>query len=527
VRTLPLLKVLLPVLLLVLLLIGDLVEAAQMSVEQRRGQQIYLTGKSPSGQPIQARLNNSGALLPATLMPCVNCHKYDGKGIPEGGITPADIRWVNLTKPYGIGQSSNRAGEKSRPPYNRRSIKKAIAMGLNSGGEALNQVMPRYQLNLQDMQDLIAYLTGLGSYQASGISGSQINIGVILPHHNRQKSQAIRQILSAWFADLNQQGGIYQRQLLPVFIEPPANHSESTLAQFRVKLEQSNIFAFVASHLDGIEALMADFTQSSGIPVIGAFTPTPLLDFPLNRNIFYLLSGQKNQTQALQSFTQQLAPKDKSAVLVDNKAAVKPLLMHLTGQQQKPQIIKLDPDNSAAQLKARLSALQQKHIEVIYLLVSQPNQAVFFKLAASINWWPNVLIPASQMSGALFNSHQQFDQRIFVAMPNLPLDYKKAGLADYQRLQQEYQVTLKFRNSQLLAIASARLLKEGLIKTGREMQQPKLVAMVEGLYQFNTGLTRPISYGPNRRLGTSGAYIVTVDLLNKTIRPVSDWLEIK
>ncbi|MFT5164204.1 MAG: hypothetical protein ACI9FJ_002805, partial [Alteromonadaceae bacterium] len=106
--------------------------AAQMSEQQRRGQQIYLTGKSPSGHPIQALLNSSGAQLPATLMPCVNCHKYDGKGIPEGGITPADIRWVNLTKPYGISQS----GEKNRPPYTPRNIKKAIAMGLNSANEA-------------------------------------------------------------------------------------------------------------------------------------------------------------------------------------------------------------------------------------------------------------------------------------------------------------------------------------------------------------------------------------------------------
>jgi ABC-type branched-subunit amino acid transport system substrate-binding protein len=522
---------------LVLLLICCPLKATQMSEEQRRGQQIYLTGKSPSDQPIEARLNNSGAQLPATLMPCVNCHKFDGKGETEGGITPADIRWFNLTKPYGIRQSginnstdngkgSSKNSGKNRPPYNQRNIKKAIAMGIGSGGQALNQMMPRYQLSHQDMQDLVAYLTGLGSYQASGVSDQQINIGVILPRYtlprNRpQKSLAVKQVLTAWFADLNQQGGIYQRQLQLVFIEPPADHSETALAQFKVTLKQSNVFAFVASHIDGIEALMADFSQSSGIPVIGAFTPTPLLDFPLNRQIFYLLSGQNNQVLALQSFAKRFQVKGKGkvkgAVLVDNKADLKPLIRQLI-KQQGLEII---------ELRASHSPVQLKQFEVVYLLVSQPSQSVFFKLAASINWWPKVLIPGSQMSGVLFNSHQQFDQRIFVAMPNLPLDYKTSGIDSYRQLQQGYQVSDKFRNSQLLAISSAKLLKEGLIKTGRGMEQQKLLAMIEGLYQFDTGLTRPVSYGPNRRLGTSGAYIVAIDVLNKTIRPVSDWLEIK
>ncbi|MFT4928940.1 MAG: hypothetical protein ACI8WB_005060, partial [Phenylobacterium sp.] len=34
------------------------VSASEMSPQQRRGQQIYLTGQSPSGESIQARLND-------------------------------------------------------------------------------------------------------------------------------------------------------------------------------------------------------------------------------------------------------------------------------------------------------------------------------------------------------------------------------------------------------------------------------------------------------------------------------------
>ncbi|MFT4927445.1 MAG: ABC-type branched-subunit amino acid transport system substrate-binding protein, partial [Phenylobacterium sp.] len=465
--------------------------------------------------------NDSGAMLPATLMPCVNCHQYDGRGIPEGGITPADIRWFNLTKPYGI---SRKSGE-THPPYTQRSIKTAITMGIDSGGQKLNSIMPRYQLTLKDMQDLVAFLTGLGSYQASGISDTHIDIGVILPRENPDKALAVKQILNAYFADLNQQGGIFQRQFRLVFIAP-----ELSPAALKNQLTQSNVFAFVASDLQGIETLVADFSKTSGVPVIGALSSTPLLDFPPNRNIFYLLSGQNNQTRALQAFAQRIDSAEKTAsktvVLMEKTPTFEALTKHFSSA--KPQV-KLDviSFDSAKGLATTMARLQQHQVKVVYLLASQSSQARFFQQASVLKWWPNVLLPGSQMSGALFNSPAQFDQRIFVAMPNLPFDYSKDGINDYKRLQTGHKVMPQYRNSQLLAMAAAKLLKEGLTKIGRSMEQPKLVAMMEGVYRFDTQLTPRISFGPNRRLGASGAYIVTLDLVNKTIRPVSDWLEVK
>lgn len=510
-----------------------------MSPQQRRGQQIYLTGKSPSDQEINARLISAGVQLPASLVPCVNCHNYDGRGIPEGGIKPADIRWHQLTKPYGVTHSSGHHHQ----PYDKRSLIKAIGLGIDPAGQALNPVMPRYQLTHQDMNDLVAFLRGLGTYSVTGIDDANINIGVILPSANPTKAMAVRQILDAYFTDLNEQGGIYQRQIQLVFIDPPATHNQMELDEFKRRLDKSNVFAFVASHLGGIEAIMADFTQSSGAPVIGAFSPTPLLAFPLNRYIFYLLSGHKRQTLALLIFANKInfpapsetqsrssaATRAKSAILIELKSDLDALPPYLIEQQERHpelEIIEVDAIIAAGHLKSLLTELRQKQLDVIYLLVSPPTQAQFFKLAAAIDWWPYVLIPGSQMSGDLFNSPLQFDQRIFLAMPNLPLDYKQAGLTRYRRLQESHQVTSQYRNSQLLAIASASLLTEGLTKIGREMEQQKLVAMVEGLYRYDTELTQAISYGPNRRLGASGAYIVTIDLINKTIRPTSDWLEI-
>jgi hypothetical protein len=56
------------------------------------------------------------------------------------------------------------------------------------------------------------------------------------------------------------------------------------------------------------------------------------------------------------------------------------------------------------------------------------------------------------------------------------------------------------------------LLSEGMKQAGRDASREKLVTALEGLHDFDTGLTPRLSFGPGRRLGLSGAHVVTVDL---------------
>lgn len=516
------------------LLFAYAIQANEMSPQQRRGQQIYLTGKSTSGQSIEARLNDSGAQLPASLIPCVNCHNYDGKGIPEGGIKPANIQWHNLTKPYGI----TRQNGNKRLPYNERNLKKAISMGVDSSGNRLNHMMPRYQMTHNDMLDLIAFLKILGNHRVAGINEDEINIGVILPRYNSEKKRSVENLLNIYFNDLNKNGGIYQRHIKLKFFEPPDQNDTKKLSRFRSGLFQSEVFAFVASDINGIEPLVTELTEKTGIPFIGAYSQSPQLDFPLNRYVFYLLSGLKTQTLALENFAEknhtelQLEKAIKPVVIIDNDIEFERLANQLRerygGKKSKLQTIKLNKkEKPDKRLQTLLNELKRDGTNLVYLLSSNRTQINFFDTAKQIKWWPNVLIPGSNLSGYLFNTHNSFNKKIFVAMPNLPLDYKSSGIDDYQRLLEQSSINPRFRNTLLLAISSAKLLKEGLTRIGRKAEQEKLISALESLYEFDTQLTPPISYGPNRRLGASGAYIVNVDVINRTIIPVSKWLEVK
>mgnify|MGYP000747750482 CR=1 FL=1 len=140
---------------------------------------------------------------------------------------------------------------------------------------------------------------------------------------------------------------------------------------------------------------------------------------------------------------------------------------------------------------------------------------------------PRVFLLSSFVSRPLYQAPAAFHYRIFLSYPTLSSDMTDAGRREYQALAQKHALPPDHLQGQIAAYAAAKLLVEGLRKVGRSLNRLELVDALEALYQFNTGLTPPLTYGPNRRIGARGAHLVTVDLLKKSYQPVGGWQELR
>jgi len=69
------------------------------------------------------------------------------------------------------------------------------------------------------------------------------------------------------------------------------------------------------------------------------------------------------------------------------------------------------------------------------------------------------------------------------------------------------------------------VLVQGLKESGRRLSRELLIEALEGLYEYSTGLTPPLTFGPNRRVGAHGAYIVAVDLDERRFAGDPVWVE--
>ncbi len=80
---------------------------------------------------------------------------------------------------------------------------------------------------------------------------------------------------------------------------------------------------------------------------------------------------------------------------------------------------------------------------------------------------------------------------------------------------------------QVAALGSAMVLVEGLSRAGRDLSRQKLLAALESLQGFETGLMPRLSYNADRRIGSYGAYVVKVDLAQRAFQPMPDFIRLQ
>lgn len=503
-------------------------ESSSLTAAQRRGKQIYLTGISPAGSKMTAVLGNSTTEVPAAVLTCVNCHRHDGRGKPEGGIYPSNIRWDELTKPYG---SSGPQGGK-RPPYDEPLLRRSIAMGLGPQGRQLDDAMPRYRMTHQDLDDLVAYLKVVGHELDPGLTAEKIRVGVVLAPRQLfpEMHASVRAAVTAFVAELNEAGGVYHREIELRFAEAAARREDRGAELLRF-VRRDQPFALAAAFLAGAEQEIATGLAEMGVPLIGGLTHDPQVDFPLNRHVFYLTSGLPGQGRALLNYARRQHPEGSAGVvlLADGqpsaslqRRAAQAIVDHGAKLGWKLQPLTVPAGRAEAGLLVR--SLQQQSIGHLFSLLPGPQTVQLLESADEAGWHPDCYVMGALAGPELFGAPSAFHERIRLSFPTLP-PRQPAALRKYERLAQRHRLPESQLPAQFEALSAVKTLVEGLRRTGASTSRERLIEELEQLYEYRDGFTPTMTFGPNRRIGAEGAFLLTVDLKRSKLAAASDWVD--
>jgi len=176
---------------------------------------------------------------------------------------------------------------------------------VDPAGNELDLAMPRYSLDSAAAQDLVAYLKRLGSDDSDhGVASKQIIVAAMGPAVGLLAGvgSVVERLLSGYFHHVNQGGGIYNRHV--VLRTATFDSSGSAVEALRRLMDKTEVFAVVAPLALGQDAVFIEFTEGSGLPVIGprahhrrsAVRPP---DFT-----FYLTADIDDQTRVLARYAQ-------------------------------------------------------------------------------------------------------------------------------------------------------------------------------------------------------------------------------
>lgn len=499
-----------------------------LNLQESHGRQIYRLGTSPSGKEILAYLGESSLEVPGSTMPCANCHGLDGHGKPEAGVNPSGLSWETLTKPYAVARANGR----QRPPYTERGLELAITRGIDPGGNQLLNVMPRYQMSRDDLSDLILYLKRLGKDRDPGVSETGIAIGTVIPTSGAlaDSGQAVKALMTAFCDEINNQGGIYNRRLQLKFVgtaETPA----ATSANIERFLNDEQVFAMTGAFIVGAEKEVVAVVAQKEVPLIGPVTLYPQIGFPLNRQVFYLLSGIDQQARALIHFVAK-KPESKNegcAVVYPQTAANEKVIEAITDQSKKDELSSPDLYNyPIGRLDAAtiVKKLRQSNRNVVFFLGAGNEILTFMKEAEKLGWFPSIYLPGAFAGREIFEAPAGFNGKVFFSFPTSPADQTPDGIKEFRALAEKYKLPAQHLAAQISAYGACKILVEALKRAGRDVSREKLIATLEGLKGFETGVTPAITYGPNRRIGALGAFVISVDLQKKQFVPASAWIGI-
>ena len=511
------------------LLLGPVHSALALEAAEERGKQIYLKGTHPDGEPIMAIVGTEAVELPASAVPCASCHGADGRGREEGGILPSDVCWSQLTKSYGHVHETGRR----HPAYDEESFAETLRSGVDPGGNTLDRSMPRYRLSDEAMADLVAYLRQLESDRDPGVSPDRVQVGTLLPLRGPRgpMGEAMARVMHAYLQEVNAEGGVYGRRL-DLLTVAYGDSAESTLDNLRQAFREEGIFALVGAYTVGLDEDLLALLRERDVPLVGPFTLDPGNQL-LNEGAFYLYPGFDEQARALadQALTAEGAGEAPAVIAGAQDPRVDHVVEAVVDQlgrgqaTAKPVTVRYAPGSFDPAAVAE--RVQETGAESLFFFGGQAELQPLLEALAERDREPRVYLLSAFLSGSVFEAPEAFHQRLFIAYPTLASDFTAQGRADYQELAEGHGLPGDHMQAQAAALAAAKLLVEGLRRAGRDLDREGLIDGLEALYAYRTGLTPPLTYGPNRRIGARGAHIVTVDLMKKVYAPSGGWREVR
>ncbi len=163
----------------------------------------------------------------------------------------------------------------------------------------------------------------------------------------------------------------------------------------------------------------------------------------------------------------------------------------------------------------------------VLFLGSGAEAAASLRAFDRLGWHPRFLATAAAADDSLFGAPQTFDGSLFLALPAPPGGLDPEAAASYSALAAAAKLPAENLSAQLSALAAAEVLIEALKRAGRDVSRERLVDELQGLRSFRSGYAPPVTYGPNRRLGARGAYVVRLDLKEKRFVPGGGWVEVE
>ncbi|MBU0966478.1 MAG: amino acid ABC transporter substrate-binding protein [Proteobacteria bacterium] len=524
----------------------------------RLGQRMYQEGILPSGEPMQAYVNGD-VPVQGTSFTCVSCHLHSGIGSFEANIAASPVNGRILfqpRKPYIKGFEYVPAYHKyashfpERPAYTDDTLAELITAGIDPTGRSVVKVMPRYDINDDDIAILIDYLKSLSDQLSPGVSDTEIKFATVIAGEVPEASvEAMITPLQFHISRKNSLALAYKNhprmaRMAYNMIGPEIAGKTFTLSRWllkgapdtwRAQLEEyyraEPVFALLGGITDGDWEPVHRFCEDNRIPDL-----FPIVDYPVISSsdwyTLYFSRGIRQEGEAgaryLHSMYELFAGQPLVQITRDSRRghALADGFHESWGNTGHPAVIDIILKEGEPLTPEQLQQIISEHKPAVLVIWDdEALLAAMDGLTVSKDSPKFILASGTYMGEGLWKIPEQLRDMLFVTYPyRLPQDEVRFDPTIKSVLQGKPLDTTDPRIIRQACIIG-EVLDDALVKMRGEFYRDYFFDTIGMMADASFPLYERLSFGHGQRYASKGCYIVQ---LGKGVKPqlerLSEWV---
>jgi hypothetical protein len=550
--------------------IPSLMFAAQGDTVERTGdaalgKQLYWRGITSTGKPIKG-VTGTDIVLSGTQLSCVTCHRPSGFGSSEGGKYVPPITGPILFSPRELNRnriffkmfkeaqprqfSANMREPRMRSAYSAATLATAIRTGADPVNRKLDPEMPRYDLDMSNMANLVAYLKTLSGTHDPGVEENTIHFAtVVTDNADSGQREAVLNTISTFFEWMNTrvegnrnrpnfspnyhsdfQNSFQHWQLHVWHVQGP---SETWTEQIQAQNEQTPVFALVSGLVYGPWTPIARFCNAERIPCIFPNTELPKTADSDYGYSLYFSRGLELEAEVIARFLAARVTPDGSILQIHSSDASGLTPANAFTRAAKSQMPRARVQNiqvsSAEELRRaiRQSAARTKVPDALILWPGQYLPDAVASLRALTPEIKIISLPADALDITPSETLAVLPKTLLFTYPyELPTVYYPRVFRVRQWMNSR-KLAISYPRLQFQTYYALTLLQSGLDQILDDYFRDYLIEAIEHEAEshLNNGTHPALALGPSQRFASKGAYVVRVDPTSPGgFQAVSEWI---
>ncbi len=347
-----------------------------------------------------------------------------------------------------------------------------------------------------------------------GVTKTAIKIGIFGPLSGPAAAFGQGALgIAAIYKDLNAHGGIYGRKI-EIYMEDTGCNTAKGIAAVKKLVSFDHVFMLNGGFCSDVVMALKPSLAKIGIPFMDGGAADTRISKPLAANIFQPIFTTEAFARSEIDFALSKPGPKRIAIISQSdewgKSGHDPAVDELAKHHLKPvaDVImergSIDATPQVLQLKAAKPSF------IITVLYPAPF-AIFLRDAAKYGLTTPVI--GSQAIGIEDAARQLKNplemNRVYVFYP-LAAPIGSPKMAKWEAIFKKYNPRVRTVTFAFIAMGGTEAVIAALKKAGPEPTRAKVIAALDGLYHFNSGvLSAPISFSPTNHAGVSGGAMIT------------------